>query len=164
MNSCHIEADYLDDVVSFTQSSSPTHDIMDGCVHAEDDTDLSMRINESSNGDEIRLCPGTIHFTNEIVLEKSITINCAGTKGSCILDGNEATRHFLSDTAGLTFTFIDLVLINGFVDDDTEGSLSGGSLFFLGSGSTIIIDGSLFYNNRAISSTGSSSAVSIIFI
>ena len=148
-----IEADYHDDVLSFTQSLSPTHDSMHGsCVHANDDEELGMYINSSPDG-QVRLCHGTIHFHNEIVLDDSITLSCAGPTGTCILDGNEATRHFFSNSADLTFTFIGLVLINGFSSAGVGGSL----LFF---GSTIIIQGSLFYNNRATSS--SENAVSII--
>ena len=147
-----IKADYHDDVLSFTQSSSPTHDSIHGsCVHANDDTELGMYINSSPDG-QVRLCPGTIHFHNEIVLDDSITLSCAGPKGSCILDGNEETRHFVSETAGLTLVFIDLTLINGLAkDSSTFGPLGGSVALF---GSTIIIEGSLFFNNRAISSTG----------
>ena len=108
------------------------------------------------------ICPGTIHFYDEIVLDDSITLSCAGTKGSCILDGNEATRHFVSGTASLTLSFIDLAFINGFADDSSNDPGFGGSLDFFGSRSTIIIDGSLFYNNHVTSS--SFGVVSIIFI
>ena len=156
-----IKADYHDDVLSFTQSSSPTHDSIQGsCVHANDDTELGMYINSSPDG-QVRLCPGIVDFYDEIVLTTSITLSCAGPKGSCILDGNEATRHFFSNTADLTFTFIGLVLINGLAkDSSTFGPLGGSVALF---GSTIIIDGSLFYNNRATSSS-TFNAVSIIFI
>ena len=163
--SSRIEADFLDDVVSFTQSSSsPTHDSIHGCVKAKDDVDLSVYISNAQDvgGDgQVRLCPGTIHFYDEIELDDSITLSCSGPRGSCILDGHEATRHFISDTDGITLSFIGLVLINGLTDDDTAnfGGV-GGSLLLVGS--TNIIDGSLFYNNRASSSRGS--AVSIIFI
>ena len=147
-----IKADYHDDVLSFTQSSSPTHDSMHGsCVHANDDTELGMYINSSPDG-QVRLCPGIVNFSDDIVLTTSITLSCAGPKGSCILDGNEATRHFFSDTAGLTLSFIGLVFINGLADDDDSDGPFGGSLDFFRS--TIIINGSLFYNNRATSSTG----------
>ena len=87
----------------------------------------------------------------------SITLSCAGTKGSCILDGKEATRHFFSDTDDLTFAFLDLAFINGLADD----SSTSGSVALIGS-STTIIEGSLFYNNRVTSST--LNVVSIIFI
>ena len=153
--SSRIESDFVEDVIMFKQSSSsPTHDSIHGCVKAKDDVDLSVYISNAQDvgGDgQVRLCPGTIHFRNEIVLGDSITLSCAGTKGSCILDGNEATRHFVSDTADLTFTFIDLVLINGLADDSSTSGPFGGSLRL--NGSTNIIDGSLFYNNRATSST-----------
>ena len=154
-----IKADYHDDVLSFTQSSSsPTHDNMHGsCVHANDDTELAMYINSSPDG-QVRLCPGIVNFSDEIVLTTSITLSCAGPKGSCILDGKEATRHFFSETAGLTLSFIGLVLINGFVDDSSTPGPAGGSLLL--NGPTIIIDDCFFYNNRATSSSGS--AVSII--
>ena len=155
-----IEDTYLDDVLSFTQSLSPTHDSMEGCVKAKDDLELSVYISNAQNiGDgQVRLCPGTIHFRNEIVLTTSITLSCAGPKGSCILDGKEATRHFFSETAGLTLSFIGLVLINGLADDSSTPGPAGGSLLLYGP--TIIIDDCFFYNNRATSSSGS--AVSII--
>ena len=70
----------------------------------------------------------------------------------------EETRHFRSTTADLTFTFIGLVLINGLADDSSTFGAEGGSLNLFRS--TIIIEGSLFYNNRATSF--SSGAVSII--
>ena len=157
--SSRIEASFLDDVLSFTQSSSPTHDSVHGsCVKAKDDTELRMYISSSPDG-QVRLCPGTIHFTNEIVLDDSITLSCSGPSGSCILDGHGETRHFFSDIDDdLTFTFIDLVLINGFVDDSSTPF--GGSLL-LAFGSTIIIDGSLFVNNRVTSSSSYENAVSI---
>ena len=155
-----IEADYLDDVVSFKQSLSPTHDSIHGCVKAKDNVDLGIYISNAQDG-QVHLCPGTIHFYNEIELDESLTLSCAGLRGSCILDGHGETRHFFSNTAGLTFSFLDLVFVNGLADDDSV-KRAGGSLFFVGSGSTIIIDGSLFYNNRATSS--SVNAVSIIFI
>ena len=148
-----IEADYHDDVLSFTQSLSPIHDSMHGsCVKANDDTELGMYINSSPDG-QVRLCPGIVNFYDEIELTTSITLSCAGPKGSCILDGNEATRHFFSNSADLTFTFIGLVLINGLAKDSSTSGPFGGSVFLV-SGSTIIIDGSLFYNNRATSSIG----------
>ena len=154
-----IKADYHDDVLSFTQSSSsPTHDNMHGsCVKANDNTELGMYINSSPDG-QVRLCPGTVNFSDEIVLTTSITLSCAGPTGTCILDGHGETRHFFSDTADLTFTFIGLVLINGFVDDSSTPGQAGGSLRLLLSNT--IIEGSLFYNNRATSS--SENAVSII--
>ena len=117
--SSRIEAEFLDDVVSFTQSSSsPTHDSIHGCVKAKDDTELRMYISSSPDG-QVRLCPGIVHFYDEIVLDDSITLSCAGPRGSCILDGNEETRHFVSDTDGITLSFIGLVLINVLTDDDT---------------------------------------------
>ena len=78
--SSRIEAEFLDDVVSFTQSSSsPTHDSMHGCVKAKDDVELSVYISNAQNiGDgQVRLCPGTIHFRNEIVLGDSLTHGCS---------------------------------------------------------------------------------------
>jgi hypothetical protein len=49
--SSRIKADYHDDVLSFTQSSLPTHDSMHGsCVHAKDDTELAMYISSSPDG------------------------------------------------------------------------------------------------------------------
>jgi len=155
-----IDPSDVKDVVQFLKSSSPHPVSMLGCAKANNDTELASLISESDDGDEIRLCPGTVNFDNEIVLDKSITIICVGTRGSCILDGKEVTRHFVSTTADLTFTFIDLVLINGLADDSSTFEPFGGSLLFVGS--TIIIDGSLFYNNRATSSLDN--AVSIIFI
>ena len=156
-----IEDTYLDDVLSFTQSLSPTHDSMEGCVKAKDDLELSVYISNAQNiGDgQVRLCPGTIHFRNEIVLTTSITLSCAGPKGSCILDGKEATRHFVSVTDGVTFTFLGLVLINGFADNGSSLAPSGGSVLFVFS--TSIFSDCFFYNNRAISSTAPG-AVSII--
>ena len=150
-----IDDDVLDDVVLFTQSSSPTHDSMHGsCVKANNNVDLGIYINSSPDG-QVRLCPGTIDFHNEIVLpDKSITLSCTGPRGSCILDGHEETRHFFSDDEGLTFAFIGLALINGFVDDSSNDPARGGSVR-LNNGSTGIFDGILFYNNRAISSTDS---------
>ena len=48
-----IEDTYLDDVLSFTQSSSPTHDSIHGsCVHANDDTELGMYINSVSDPED----------------------------------------------------------------------------------------------------------------
>jgi hypothetical protein len=91
-------------------------------------------------------------------LTTSITLSCAGPTGTCILDGKEATRHFFSDTADLTFTFIGLVLINGLAKDSSTPGPNGGSLLL--NGPTIIIDDCFFYNNRATSSTVG--AVSII--
>ena len=88
MNSCHVEADYLDDVVSFTQSSSPTHDSMHGsCVKAKDNLELSVYISSSPDG-QVSLCPGIVNFYDEIVLDESIvfldesiTLSCAGPRG-----------------------------------------------------------------------------------
>ena len=80
-----IDDDVLDDVVLFTQSSSPTHDSIQGsCVHANDDTELRMYINSSPYG-QVRLCPGIVDFYNEIVLSKSITLSCAGPRGRAFL-------------------------------------------------------------------------------
>ena len=146
-----IKADYHDDVLSFTQSSSPTHDSIHGsCVHANDDTELGMYINSSPDG-QVRLCPGIVNFSDEIVLTTSITLSCAGPKGSCILDGKEATRHFVSVTGGVTFTFIGLVLINGLADDDSSLAPYGGSVLF--AFSTYIFNDCFFHNNRATSSS-----------
>jgi len=154
-----------EDVVKFLKSSSPHPVSMLGCAKANNDTELASLISDAQGvgGDgQVRLCPGTIHFHDEIELDDSITLSCSGPRGSCILDGHEATRHFVSQTGGLTFTFIDLVLINGLADGSSTPSPSGGSLLFVGS--TNIIDGSLFYNNRAISTSSNLNAVSIIFI
>ena len=146
-----IKADYHDDVLSFTQSSSPTHDSIQGsCVHANDDTELGMHINSSPDG-QVRLCPGIVDFDDEIVLTTSITLSCAGPKGSCILDGKEATRHFFSFEKGVTYTFIGLVLINGLADDDSSLVPYGGSVLFIFS--TYIFNDCFFYNNRATSSS-----------
>jgi len=149
-----IDDDVLDDFVSFTQSLSPTHDSIQGsCVKANNNVDLGIYINSSPDG-QVRLCPSIVDFYDEIVLTTSITLSCAGPKGTCILDGNGETRHFVSTTADITLSFLGLSLINGFVDDDSSfNPRFGGSLYLFGS--TNIIDGSLFYNNRAISSTDS---------
>ena len=158
-----IDPSDVEDVVQFLKSSSPHLVSMLGCVKANNDTELASLISGSDDGDEIRLCPGIVNFFDEIVLEKSITISCAGSgpKDVCILDGHEATRHFRSSTDDdLTFAFIGLVLINGLVDNNNSltSQPRGGSLRLVGS--TNIIEGSLFYNNRATSS--SENAVSII--
>ena len=154
-----IKADYHDDVLSFTQSSSsPTHDNMHGsCVHANDDTELGMYINSSPDG-QVRLCPGIVNFSDEIVLTTSITLSCAGPTGTCILDGHGETRHFFSDTGGLTLTFISLVLINGLAGNGSSLAPFGGSVLFVLS--TSIFNDCFFYNNRVISSF----AVSTIII
>ena len=112
----------------------------------------------------ILLCPGTIHFNSEIVLQfvltESITISCSGPVGSCILDANGDTRHFKGFTVGKTLAFIDLTFINGLVDNDSSAGSFGGSLNSFGSGATIILTGCVFYNNHATSLSGDS-AVSI---
>ena len=143
---------------------------MNGCVKANNDTELFSLISDSQGvgGDgQVRLCPGIVDFENfiPIPLTKSITIICAGvgTKDMCILDGHGVTNHFYNDSGGfggLTFAFIGLIFINGSGGFSTSTALryGGGSLYLVGS--TNIIQGSLFYNNRATSS--SSSAVSII--
>ena len=157
-----IDPSDVKDVVQFLKSSSPHPVSMNGCVKASNDTELASLINDAQGvgGDgQVRLCPGVIDLLNEIVLGDSITLSCAGTRGSCILDGKEATRHFVSTTADLTFTFIGLVLINGLADDSSTSAPFGGSLLLVGP--NIIIDGSLFYNNRATSSSPGG-AVSII--
>ena len=154
------------DVAQFLKESlSPNPVSMIGCVKANNDTELSTLINESGDGDEIRLCPGIVDFHNEIVLpddDKSLTISCAGEgpNGACILNGNEVTRHFRNTAAGLTLAFIGIVFINGFAfadDVSSDGGPFGGSLFLLGS--TIILTGCVFYNNH-VSSSGTT--VSII--
>ena len=159
-----IDPTFVDDVIMFKESLSPTHDSIHRCVKAKNNLELSVYISNAQNiGDgQVRLCPGTIHFYDEIELDESLTLSCAGSKGSCILDGNEETRHFSNETPGLslTFAFIGLVFINGFTDDASNFEPGfGGSLWF-SEGSTIIINGSLFYNNLATSSTDF--AVSII--
>ena len=131
------------------------------CIKANNDTELSTLISESDDGDEIRLCPGIVDFHNEIELTKSVTIICAGEgpNGACILDGNEATRHFVSNFGGKTFAFIVIVFINGFANESSGiGGPFGGSLNLFGS--TIILTGCVFKNNRATSSSGN--IVSII--
>ena len=159
-----IDPSDVEDVVQFLKSSSPHPVSMLGCVKANNDTELASLISGSDDGDEIRLCPGIVNFFDEIVLEKSITISCAGSgpKDVCILDGHGETRHFRRSSTDddLTFAFIGLVLINGLVDNNNSltSQPRGGSLRLVGS--TNIIEGSLFYNNRATSS--SENAVSII--
>ena len=132
-------------VVAFLKSLSHTnHDSMDGCVKANNNTDLATLINESVDGDEIHLCPGVVDFDNEIEIElsKSITIICAGPKAaSCIFDGHEATGHFFITGSGFTLAFVGLVFINGLTG-------FGGSLNL--SGITSIFNNCVFYNNRAI--------------
>ena len=163
-----IKPDSIVDFASFVEST-PTHDSKHGsCVYAKDFAELSAIIGNASDGDTILLCPGKVTFNDEIVLTKSITIECAGTKGSCVFDGNEKNRHFFSDTSGVTLVFISLVFINGFADDaSSEASqfsgAEGGSVFFLGAGSTSIFTDSLFYNNLATSSKLPGGAVSIIY-
>ena len=161
-----IDPSDVKDVVQFLKSSSPHPVSMNGCVKASNDTELASLISDAQGvgGDgQVSLCPGIVHFHDEIVLDKSITIVCAGSGlDACILDGNEATRHFRSSTVGITLSFIDLVLINGFADDSSViFTRLGGSVYFDGS-STNIFNDCLFYNNRATSSTVD--AVSIIFI
>ena len=133
-----------------------------GCAKANNDTELASLISDAQGvgGDgQVSLCPGIVDFFNEIVLTKSITIICAGLGlDACILDGHEETRHFRSSPGGITLAFIGLVFFNGLADDSSTSGLFGGSLRLIGS--TNIIDGSLFYNNRAISSSGN--AVSIL--
>ena len=133
----------------FKQSSPPTHDSIHGCVKPKNNLELSVYIsNAQNNGDgQVRLCPGTIHFYDEIELDDSITLSCSAPKGMCILDGHGVTRHFLSFATGITLAFIDLALINGFVDNNHP---FGGSLRL--AGSTSIFNGCLFYNNRVTSS------------
>ena len=156
--SSRIEASFLDDVLSFTQSSSPTHDSVHGsCVEAKDNVDLGIYINSSQDG-QVRLCPGTIHFYDEIELTKSIAISCAGSKGSCVLDGNEATRHFRSNTFDITLSFIGLTLINGVADDGSTVKPQGGSVNL--SQSINIFKHCVFYNNHARSTMDN--AVSIV--
>ena len=143
------------------QSSAPTHDSMHGCVQAKDDMDLRILIANASEGNTILLCPGKVTFSNEIELTKSITISCAGPTGSCIFDGNEATRHFASILIdGKTFAFIDLTFINGLANDNSVGGGAEGGSLLLAFGSTTILTGCVFYNNRATFSSGN--AVSII--
>ena len=155
--SSRIEASFLDDVLSFTQSSSPTHDSVHGsCVEAKDNVELSIYINSSQDG-QVRLCPGTIHFYDEIELTKSIAISCS-VPGSCILDGNEATRHFRSNTFDITLSFIGLTLINGLADDSSTVLPQGGSVFL--SESINIFKHCVFYNNHARSEMDN--AVSIV--
>ena len=148
----------------FTQSSAPTHDSIDGCVKAKDSMELSIYIGSSQDG-QVSLCPGTIHFYNEIELDESIAISCAGPNGSCILDGNGSTRHFVSDKSGITLSFIDLVLINGLANDGSTSPTTsnndraqGGSVFL--SQSINIFKRCLFNNNHSRSEINS--AVSII--
>ena len=79
-------------------------------------------------------------------------------------DGKGSTRHFVSNTSGITLSFIDLVLSNGFADDSSTSPTTsntdpqGGSVFL--SQSINIFKRCLFYNNRSTSS--SLNAVSII--
>ena len=152
-----IDPSDVKDVVQFLKSSSPHPVSMNGCVKASNDTELASLISDAQGvgGDgQVSLCPGKVDFYNEIVLDKSITIICAGVGlDACILDGHGVTRHFRSSTGGLTLAFIGLVFFNGLTDDDTANfGGNGGSVFLRGS--TNIIKGSLFYNNRATSSTG----------
>ena len=124
-------------VVAFLKSLSHTnHDSMDGCVKANNNTDLAILINESVDGDEIHLCPGIVSFSNQIQLSlsKSITISCAGPKAAlCIFDGNEDTRHFfITGSGGFTLAFVGLVFIDGLADDSTIGPGNGGSVFLSG--------------------------------
>ena len=148
-----------EDVIQFLKSSSPHPVSMLGCAKANNDTELASLISDAQGvgGDgQVSLCPGIVHFHNEIELDDSITIICAGSGlDACILDGNEATRHFRSNTAGLTLAFINLVFFNGLADDEVGGSLR------LTNGSTNIIEGSLFYNNR-VTSSFFANAVSVI--
>ena len=169
-----IDPDDKKDVTLFLKSSSPTDHNgngngnslnLNGCANANNNTDLASIIDSASDGDTVLLCPGKVTFNDEIVLTKSITIECAGTKGSCIFDGNENNRHFFSETSSITLVFIALVFINGFADDASStasqcGGAEGGSVFFLGGSTSIFID-SLFYNNLATSSNDF--AVSIIY-
>ena len=155
--SSRIEASFLDDVLSFTQSLSPTHNSVHGsCVEAKNDTELKNLINSSQDG-QVRLCPGTIHFYAQIEFGKSIAISCS-VPGSCILDGNEATRHFVSQTSDITLSFIGLTLINGLADDGSSVDPQGGSVNL--SASINIFKHCVFYNNHARSETDN--AVSII--
>ena len=150
------DASSLEEIAKFiAKPSAPTHDSMHGsCVEANDDMELRVRINNANDGDTILLCPGKVTFNNEIELTKSITISCAGPMGmgACILNGNESTRHFFSDVGGKTFAFIDLTFINGLADDGSNDGSGGGSLRLFGS--TNILTGCVFKNNRATSSSG----------
>ena len=138
-------------VVAFLKSLS--HTDQDGCVKANNNTDLATLINESVDGDEIRLCPGIVDFSSQIELSmsKSITIICAGPKGSCIFDGHEDTRHFVVTGSGFTLAFVGLVFINALADISTFGRDFGGSLNL--SGITSILNDCVFYNNRVVSAS-----------
>ena len=156
-----VEHDFMADVVQFTLSPSPTHDSMmhGSCVYAKDESDLMYFINSSKDG-QVLLCPGKVTFRNEIVLTKSITIECAGPKASCIFDGKENNRHIFSETDRLTFVLVGLSFLNGFADDasmsgpqiNRANGAAGGSLNLAGERSTVIIDSCLFYNNLVRSS------------
>ena len=162
-----IKPDSIVDFASFMEST-PTHDSKHGsCVYAKDNAELSAIIGNASNGDTILLCPGRVTFNDEIVLIKSITIECDGPKASCVFDGKEKNRHLSSTAADLTLVFVGIAFVNGFANNASSlaapfGGAAGGSVLFVGGSTSSIFNDCLFLNNRVTSST--SSAVSIIIM
>ena len=170
-----IKPDSVVDFASFMEST-PTHDSKHGsCVYAKDNAELSAIIGNASNGDTILLCPGRVTFNDEIVLIKSITIECDGPKASCVFDGKEKNRYLSSTSAVLILVFVGIAFVIGFIDEDNDSgtfdsSALGGSVLLDpprsggggSGGSTIIFSDSLFYNNRALAKSSTSAAVSII--
>jgi len=147
--------DVLDNVISLMESSSSMSFSPKDCDHVTTSDELRTLISSNAGG-EVRLCPGKVDFSSEIMLSccpLNRIISCAGPDGSCILDGNGITRHFFSNNGpGASYTFSGLSFVNGFANDISPNGQNGGSIRF-SQGPTSIFNRCLFYNNRANSSS-----------
>eukprot|EP00979_Chaetoceros_neogracilis_P014276 scaffold4540_cov256-Chaetoceros_neogracile.AAC.1 len=108
-------------------------------------SELQGAINNGEDGDIIKLCSGTIVFTQQIVLgNRILTFTCPN--GDCILDAESKTRFFLAQS-GHDISFDGIAFKNG-------NALKGASQFDGGAifsriGGTVVITACTFIGNTA---------------
>ena len=132
---------------TLTSDSMP----VDNIVSVEENTEkndasveLTNKINNASDGDEILIEPGTYKIHN-IKLTKNITLQGHGNARDIIIDGENKSSIFLIRSPDVYATFKNITFINGLTDN------FGGAISI--ETGNVYVDECIFINNTALEDT-----------
>ena len=106
--------------------------------------DLKTRIENSENGDEIMMEPGT-YKANGILITKNITLQGNGNPRDVVIDGEEKSSIFMIRSPNVYVTFKNITFINGLTHN------FGGAISI--ETGNVYVDDCIFANNTALSDT-----------
>lgn len=107
-------------------------------------SDLESEIENSKNGDEILIEPGTYKIHN-IKITKNITLQGNGDPRDVIIDGERKSSIFLIRSPDVHVTFKNITFING-LTDNFGGAISMET-------GNVYVDNCIFINNTALKDT-----------